>query len=180
MVLVGSPVVGGTVAGFLAPVLAFCSLLGVVAAVLTGFTERMKLTGVRSGVVRSCYADRILSPIAVLFFLNDEFASLVKPITKKTVSQSEAHVNGTSLVVGGCGIGKDMMDEEAKLHAVVAGEGAEPAIAATSSTAAGLMMLHQAEREVWRMHIGVMVVSYSRDGNINPARQGPGPPCLDK
>ncbi|GMQ09104.1 hypothetical protein CsSME_00052585 [Camellia sinensis var. sinensis] len=38
MVLVGSPVVGGTVAGFLAPVLGFYSLFGVVAAVLTGFT----------------------------------------------------------------------------------------------------------------------------------------------
>lgn len=33
----GSPVVGGTVAGFLAPVLASCSLLGVVAAVLIGW-----------------------------------------------------------------------------------------------------------------------------------------------
>ncbi|KAL7162185.1 hypothetical protein ACSBR2_042626 [Camellia fascicularis] len=48
----GSPVVGGTVAGFLAPVLASCSLLGVVAAVLTGFT------GHGGGFLSPCYRYR--------------------------------------------------------------------------------------------------------------------------
>ncbi|CAL5440280.1 unnamed protein product [Camellia sinensis] len=52
MVVVGSPVVGGTVAGFLAPVLASCSLLGVVAAVLTGFT------GHGGGFLSPCYRYR--------------------------------------------------------------------------------------------------------------------------
>ncbi|KAL7234748.1 hypothetical protein ACSBR1_018241 [Camellia fascicularis] len=83
------------------------------------------------GLPYGCLMNRILSSIAVPSFPDDEFACPVKPITKKTVSQSEAYVKETSSRVGGCGAGADMMDEEAELDAPITGDGAQSGIGHT-------------------------------------------------
>ncbi|CAL5331569.1 unnamed protein product [Camellia sinensis] len=83
------------------------------------------------GLLYGCLVNGILSSIAILSFPDDEFASLIKPITKNTISQSETHVKGTSSRMRGCGVGTYMMDEEAELEAAVIGEGTQTGIGHT-------------------------------------------------
>ncbi|KAF5931562.1 hypothetical protein HYC85_027733 [Camellia sinensis] len=52
------------------------------------------------GLPYGCFLTRFLSSLGVLSLEDDEFAYPVKPITKLTVSQSQAHVRGVCQGLG--------------------------------------------------------------------------------
>ncbi|KAF5943409.1 hypothetical protein HYC85_017486, partial [Camellia sinensis] len=74
-----------------------------------------------SGLPYGCLLNRFLTSLGVLTFDDDEFASLIKPVTKLTVSQSQAHVKGGSFGAGTSNADDDLLAEKAEIDAVAAG-----------------------------------------------------------
>ena len=64
---------------------------------------------------------RFLTSLDIPVSDDDEFAHPIKPITKLTVSQSQAHVRGSVFGVGSSGAGDDPFTEEEELKAGTAG-----------------------------------------------------------
>ncbi|KAL7244356.1 hypothetical protein ACSBR1_016573 [Camellia fascicularis] len=73
------------------------------------------------GLPYRCLLNWFLTSLGVLTFDDDEFASLIKPVTKLTVSQSQAHVKGGSSGAGTSNAGDDLLAEKAEIDAVAAG-----------------------------------------------------------
>ncbi|GMQ02744.1 hypothetical protein CsSME_00048834 [Camellia sinensis var. sinensis] len=75
------------------------------------------------GLPYGSFLTRFLSSLDVPTLEDDEFAHLVKPITKLTVSQSQAHVKGSVSGVGSSGAGDDPLAEEEEVEAAHAAPG---------------------------------------------------------
>lgn len=69
-----------------------------------------------------CLINRLLSRLEIPVYEENEYATPIKPFTKKTVSQNRAHVKGESSRTGFSSIGDaDLMVEEAKIDAATVG-----------------------------------------------------------
>ncbi|KAF5932447.1 hypothetical protein HYC85_028618 [Camellia sinensis] len=85
---------------------------------MIGVSEGRKSLGLPYG----CLLTRFLTALGVRVFYDDAFAYPLKPITKLTVSQSQAHVRGSVSGVGSSGAGNDdPLAEEEEFEAANAG-----------------------------------------------------------
>ncbi|KAF5933684.1 hypothetical protein HYC85_029855 [Camellia sinensis] len=79
------------------------------------------------GLPYGCLINRLLSELEVRVLENDEFAFPSRPFTKKTVSQSRAHVKGESSLAGTSAGTTAGLAKEAEFDAAAAG-GEEDAV----------------------------------------------------
>ena len=73
------------------------------------------------GLSYGCLLTRFLTSLNVPVYDDDEFTSLIKPVTKLTVSQSQAHVGVCVSGVGMSDVGDDPLAEEEEFDAAPAG-----------------------------------------------------------